>query len=145
MLSALFLSLLTVVAPSAHAGELDSLIHSLNVQADADLGAFKTRLSAHFGVPGPEINVLISNVDTPADAYMCLRVGQIANQPTEIVVREYKANRGKGWGVIAKNLGIKPGSKEFHELKSGDFTSGKEAGESTGKGKKNGKRQGHGK
>jgi len=145
MLSALFLSLLTVVAPSAHAGELDSLIHSLNVQADADLGDFKTRLSAHFGVPGPEINVLISNVDTPADAYMCLRVGQIANQPTEIVVREYKANRGKGWGVIAKNLGIKPGSKEFHELKSGDFTGGKEAGESRGEGKKNGKGKGHGK
>jgi hypothetical protein len=47
--------------------------------------------------------------------------------------------------VIAKNLGIKPGSKEFHELKKGDFTSGKETGESTGKGKKNGKGKGHGK
>ena len=134
MLATLFLSLLAVLAPSTHASELDSFIHSLNVQADADLGAFKARLSAHFGVPGPEINVLISNVDTPADAYMCLRVGQIANQPTETVLREYKSNRGKGWGVIAKNLGIKPGSKEFHELKSGDFTNGKEKGESTGKG-----------
>ena len=25
----------------------------------------------------------------------------------------------KGWGVIAKNLGIKPGSEEFHALKTG--------------------------
>jgi len=145
MLSALFLCLLSIPSPSARAGELDSFIQSLNIEANADFGAFKARLSASFGVPVPEINVLISNVETPADAYMCLKAGQIAKQPADIVLREYKANKGKGWGVIAKNLGIKPGSKEFHELKRGDFAGGKESGESTGKGKMNGKGKGRGK
>jgi len=59
----------------------------------------------------------MANVKTPGDAYMCFRVGQLASKPVEVVTKEYQGNKGKGWGVIAKNLGIKPGSKEFHELK----------------------------
>ena len=133
IVAALFLSFLAVFAPSTHAGELDSFIHDLNIQAEADLGGFKARLSAHFGVPAPEINVLIGKVDTPADAYMCLRVGQVANQPTETVLREYKANKGKGWGVIAKNLGIKPGSEEFHALKRGQDLYSNNEGKAKGK------------
>jgi hypothetical protein len=53
------------------------------------------------------------------------------------VLREYKSSKGKGWGVIAKSLGIKPGSKEFHELKrSQDLYNGQN---SKGKGKGKGK------
>jgi len=33
------------------------------------------------------------------------------------VVKEYDVNKDKGWGVMAKNLGIKPGSDAFHSLK----------------------------
>ena len=36
---------------------------------------------------------------------------------------EYRNNKGQGWGVIAKNLGIKPGSDEFHALKAGRLSS----------------------
>jgi hypothetical protein len=31
----------------------------------------------------------------------------------------YKQNQGKGWGVMAMNMGIRPGSPEFKELKTG--------------------------
>jgi transketolase len=30
----------------------------------------------------------------------------------------YNKNKGKGWGVIAKEMGIKPGSDQFKRLKS---------------------------
>jgi len=40
--------------------------------------------------------------------------------------------------VIAKNLGIKPGSEEFHALKKGDFK-GDDADVGKGKGKEKGK------
>ena len=30
---------------------------------------------------------------------------------------EYNRSKGEGWGVIAKNMGIKPGSTAFHNLK----------------------------
>jgi hypothetical protein len=62
-------------------------------------------------------------------------VGEVARQPQEVVLREYQANKGKGWGVIAKNLGIKPGSREFHELKKGVDGGGPGKGHGKGKGK----------
>jgi hypothetical protein len=122
--------------PALASSNLDVFVSNLNVQAQADLGAFKVRLSTQFGVPATRVEAVMAGVKTPGDAYMCFRVGQVASKPVEVVTREYQANRGKGWGVIAKNLGIKPGSKEFHELKKGNFNAGdSESGKGKGKGK----------
>jgi hypothetical protein len=134
---AIFLSF-SLAWPVFASGDLDSFVRSVNVQAQADLGAFRVRLSTQFGIPLPKIDALMMRVATPGDVYMCLRVGQIASTPIETVMREYRDNRRKGWGTIAKNLGIKPGSKEFHALKSGDFN-GNDSGKSKGKGKGKGK------
>ena len=118
------------------ASDLDGFLGSLNVQAQADLGGFKVKLSTQFGVPVPQVETVIARVQTPADAYMVLKVGEVARQPQETVLKEYSANKGKGWGVIAKNLGIKPGSKEFHELKRGfDGGDSDKGGKGKGKGK----------
>jgi hypothetical protein len=116
-------------------GDLDSFVGSLNVQARADLPGFKVKLSAQFGVPVAQVDTVFAAVQTPADAYMVLKVGEVARQPQEVVLREYQANKGKGWGVIAKNLGIKPGSPEFHELKKGVDGGGPGKGHGKGKGK----------
>ena len=134
-------SLALFLASAAFASsDLDRFVKSLNVQAQADLGAFKFRLSTQFGIPIPKIDSLMVKVATPGDAYMCLRVGQLAAHPVDAVVREYQSNKAKGWGVMAKNLGIKPGSKEFHALKKGDFSD-----DDNGSGKGNGKGKGKGK
>ena len=132
---------LLLSSPVFASGDLDSFIKSLNVQAQADLGAFKVKLSTQFGVPVPKVEAMMATVRTPGDAYMCLRVGQVASQPVEVVMKEYQAHKGKGWGVIAKNLGIKPGSKEFDTLKKGDLNgydsdSGRRKGKGKGKEKK---------
>ena len=127
-----------LTSPAFASSDLDSFIKSVNIQAQADLGAFKVRLSSQFGVPVPKIEAIMASVETPGDAYMCFRVGQVASQPVEVVTKEYQAHKGQGWGVIAKNLGIKPGSKEFHALKKGDL-SGDDASAGKGKGKGKGK------
>ncbi len=138
-LSSIFLTLFLSSLALA-SSDLDGFINTLNVEAKANLGAFKVRLSTQFGVPVPKVEAIMTSVGTPGDAYMCFRVGQVASQPVEVVVKEYQAHKGQGWGVIAKNLGIKPGSREFHALKKGDF-SGDDASapESKGKGKGKGK------
>jgi hypothetical protein len=128
---ALLLSL-AFIATVAVAGDLDSFIRSLNIRAQADSGGFKAEISARFGVPIAQVDAVMASVESPADAYMVFRVGQLAEQPIQVVVNEYTQNRGKGWGVIAKNLGIKPGSAEFHALKEGY---GNQEGSSRGKGK----------
>jgi hypothetical protein len=136
-LSIIFLFLLLSL-PAWGASALDGFIKNVNVQAQADLGAFKVKLSTQFGVPMPKVEALMVNVATPGDAYMCLRVGQVASQPVDVVVKEYQAHKGKGWGIIAKNLGIKPGSKEFQALKKGEFN-GDDGDFGKGKGKGKGK------
>ncbi|ABB31156.1 hypothetical protein GeomeDRAFT_2564 [Geobacter metallireducens RCH3] len=118
----LFLLALTFTATAAlAAGGLDYFLGNLNVQARADMSGFAGRLSAQFGVPGVQVSATLGTVKEPADAFMIYQLGQMTHQPYQRVLQTYQSNRGKGWGVIARSLGIKPGSAEFHALKRGDF------------------------
>lgn len=125
------------------AGGLDAFLNDLNVQARADMNGFSAKVSAQFGVPVPRVQAVIKMVDRPSDAFMCFQLGEMSRKPYDTVVNVYKSDKGKGWGVIAKNLGIKPGSREFHALKRGDFaltgTPGGDAGPGKGKGKGKGR------
>jgi hypothetical protein len=130
-------------------GGLDGFMSDLNVQARADMGGFSARLSAQFGIPEVQVRTVIGSVREPADAFLCLQLGDWAHRPVEQVIGVYKTNQGKGWGVIAKSLGIKPGSPEFHALKRGDLVfSGEPTGNrygGHGKGSGKGKGKGHNK
>jgi hypothetical protein len=96
-------------------------IKDFNIQAEADSSGFRAGLATRFKIGDAEISAVLGNVQNPADAYMVFRLGEIAHQPVERVLGDYKKSQGKGWGVIAKGLGIKPGSPEFHALKQGDY------------------------
>jgi hypothetical protein len=116
-------------------------MNDFSIKAEADSSEFKARLGARFKIGNTEIHAVLSNVDNSADAYMVLRLGEMAGIPTDEVVKKYKSRKGKGWGALAKSLGIKPGSQEFHALKNGDDLYGKERkvkikGKDKGKGKK---------
>lgn len=140
------LTLLALSPLGAFAGGLENFLANVNVQARADLPGFSARVSTQFGVPIPQVQAVIGSVHEPADAFMIFQLGQMSGQPTERVLRSYKSGKGRGWGVIAKELGIKPGSADFHALKSGNlsFSGHPDGGQtSPGKGKGNGK--GHGK
>jgi hypothetical protein len=130
-----------VTVPGVAAASLDSFLGSVNAQARVDLPGFHAKVSAQFGVPVPQVEAVLARVATPADAFMVFQLGQMAHRPPETVIHTYQAHKGKGWGVIAKELGIKPGSREFHALKSGDLVYG--GGPSEGGGKGKGKGKGH--
>ncbi|MFA5139407.1 MAG: hypothetical protein WC728_09260 [Elusimicrobiota bacterium] len=119
----------TVTKPDLDFGDL---LKNLNVEAQADFGKFVGKLSAQFGHPAEKVEAVIKSVDNPGDAYMALKIAETTKKPVDDVVKEYSANKGKGWGAIAKNLGIKPGSKEFKALKA----EGKGKGEEKAKGGK---------
>ena len=128
-----------LVSSAALAGDFDWL-RDLNIQAEADPSGFRARLGARFKIGDAEIRTVLGNVQEPADAYMVLRLAEMSRQPTDYVVDQYRSGSGKGWGALAKNLGIKPGSKEFHALKNGDDLQ-----DDANKGKgKNGKGKGKG-
>jgi hypothetical protein len=109
------------LAGPAHA-DLESFLRRVDAQAREDLGRFSVKLSTQFGIPVPKVDEIIKRVPAPADAFMVLQLGQMTGKPPDSVVRTYESNRGRGWGAVAKELGIKPGSPEFHALKRGDLS-----------------------
>ncbi len=131
-------------ASLAHA-DLDDFLSKLNDQAKTDLNRFSAKVSAQFGVPVPTVDDILKKVAAPADAFMVLQLGLMAHKQPEAVLQTYQGNKGKGWGVIAKELGIKPGSPEFHALKRGDFAlTGEQGSETPGRGRGKGKGRGKG-
>jgi hypothetical protein len=100
---------------------LDEFLHNLNVQAQANREGFSATLSSQFHVSGTEVEVVLGSVHDPADAFMVLQLGQMSRQPTAAVLSVYQNHAERGWGAIAQELGIKPGSAEFHALKRGDL------------------------
>jgi len=115
MLFAVSITLL-FVSSAAVAGDFD-WIRNFNIKAETDPSGFRARLATRFKIGDAQIKIVLNNVENPSDAYMVLRLGEMSKQPTENVIEKYKS--GKGWGALAKSLGIKPGSKEFHALKRG--------------------------
>jgi hypothetical protein len=114
------LSLLSPLA--AFAGGLDGFLSNINIQARADLPGFSAKISTQFGVPATQVQAVVRSVREPADAFMVFQLGQMSGHSPERVMEVYGPGKGKGWGVIAKELGIKPGSAEFHALKNGNLS-----------------------
>lgn len=124
--------LLLLASSAAAAGDFD-WVKDFNIWAQADPTGFRARIAARFQIGDAQITAVLGNVSGPADAYIIFRLGEMLRQPTDLVLREYRTSKGKGWGVIAKNLGIKPGSAEFHALKNGQDLYNGNAGKAKGK------------
>jgi hypothetical protein len=139
--------LVLVATVAAAGGGLEGFLDNLNVQARADMHGYSVKLSTQFGVPLAQVQAVIQKVGAPADAFMCFQLGHMSRNPYDKVVQTYETHRGQGWGVIAKSLGIKPGSPEFHALKNGDFVFDGRPQDAAGnnKGKGQGKGKGHNK
>jgi len=120
-----FLTSLVLMAP-ALAGDFDWL-NNLNIQAQADSSGFKMQLATRFKIGSADVQAVIGNVESPSDAYMVFRLGELSHKPIQEVLHVYRSGKRHGWGAMAQQLGIRPGSAEFHALKRGhDLNSGHE-------------------
>jgi hypothetical protein len=100
--------------------ELDTALVSINNSAKKNLKDFILDLSKTFNHPLEKLEKMINDYKMePADAYMTMQVSKQSGKKVEEIAESFSKNRDKGWGVIAKEMGIKPGSKEFHALKDG--------------------------
>ena len=95
---------------------LDAELNVSNTEAERDLPLFKKNLTLEFGVSAPKIESLLK-IMKPAEALLAIRISTISKKSLDLVMQTYKVNKDKGWGYIAKQMGIKPGSPEFHALK----------------------------
>ncbi|MFA4915974.1 MAG: hypothetical protein WC560_04810 [Syntrophales bacterium] len=129
--------LLASSASVAAASDFDWM-PNFNIQAQADPSGFRAKIATRFNIGDAQITTVLSNFPKPADAYVALRLGEMSGKPIDYVTEQYKEGKDRGWGALAKSLGIKPGSPEFHALKRGDDLYGQKGkGKGKGKGKKN--------
>ncbi len=132
--------------PAMAGGGLDAFLSNVNIQARADMNGFSAKVSAQFGVPEAQVKIVLGKVNNePADAFMVFQLGQMANKSPDTVLQTYQANKGRGWGALAQELGIKPGSPEFFALKRGDLHFGPNQGDDeAGPGRGHGRGHGRG-
>lgn len=140
LFSVLLVSLLC--SGPALANGLEDFLSRVNIQARTDLRQFTAKVSAQFSVPQVQVQAVLKKVSQPADAFMVFQLGQMSQRPPTEVMQVYQDNRHRGWGVIAQQLGIRPGSAAFHALKRGDLHYGPGGGGYDGN--EGGPGQGHG-
>ena len=116
--------------------ELDADLNRINTSAKLDFGVFKTEMALSFNIEEKRIDHLRTSVKMePAEIYFALELSRISGKHIDNVVEVYENNKEKGWGFIAKQLGIKPGSPEFHKLKENTRNKGSKGKEKGNKGK----------
>lgn len=109
---------LLLSAGLALAGDFDLMLKEIDLEASTDIGGYKATLALDFGASDRTISFLLEKERMRAgDAYMALKISKVSGKSIEAVVSEFNRSKGQGWGAIARNLGIKPGSAEFHALK----------------------------
>jgi hypothetical protein len=119
-----FLALLfngVAFAQQAKTGDrkLDSWLGKINERAKADPDGFIRHLSQKLNIPEEEIRQAKERHGLSyGDTYMATALSRLSKRPVGAVAEDYGQNRGRGWGVMALNMGIKPGSPEFHQMKA---------------------------
>lgn len=123
--------------------QLDADLNIINARASTDFGPFKADVSVLYNISEKKIDDMHEIVHmAPGEIYFALEISKLSRTSIDHVITVYKENKGKGWGYIAQEAGIKPGSSEFHQLKnhaSSKSYKGQHKEKGKGKSKGNGK------
>ena len=96
---------------------LEASLNDIGASAKVDMAGFQAEISLTWGQPVSGVQLALSQGLQPAEVYFAAALANISGKPLTTVVELYKKDKAKGWGALAKELGIKPGSKEFKALK----------------------------
>lgn len=101
--------------------EIDQHLQEINVYANSEYESFKNDLSIKFGISTRDVDRYVREEKVrPGDLYYACSISSVSGREVNDVIGIYKEK--KGWGVLAQEYGIKPGSKEFQKLKGKTLT-----------------------
>jgi len=112
----IFTLLLFIFAAPAVADDF-AWVKDFNIHAQNNPTGFRASLAARFDLSSTQTLAVIRSCDSPADAYIIMRLCEMSGKPESYVTDEYRRYKDKGWGYMASCLGIKPGSEDFRSLK----------------------------
>ncbi len=96
---------------------LEKDLHKINLITKFNMAEFSSKVARAWGTS--ERNVLIGfRYGLNAyEVYLVIALARLSGRQPITVITMYTRNKHKGWGALAKNLGIQPGSKQFRRLK----------------------------
>jgi acyl carrier protein len=100
--------------------ELDEFLEEIDELESLDYAGLLLKLSENFGVEVEELEALIAEGRSPGELWLALEISQISGislADAILLTDGTEGSAGHGWGVLAKMLGMDPGSAEFHDLK----------------------------
>ena len=109
---------LASLSTPANAADFDWTV-AFNAKYQLASDQFFDRMAVRFSMSNDGISTVVSASKDYADAYIIFRLAEISEKPVDRVMDLYQGRKGNGWGVLAKQLGIKPGSDAFKALKAG--------------------------
>ncbi|WP_157062695.1 hypothetical protein [Pseudoxanthomonas dokdonensis] len=98
---------------------VDNRLYEINDYGARYRDPFVREMTGNYGAPRSLVEDLFGRNWSAGDIYYACAIAHIVGIPCLDVVNDYDRNRGQGWGAVAKRMGIKPGSPEFHSLKNG--------------------------
>ncbi len=98
--------------------DLDKILVNLDLEASLSFGAFRANVARIYHLTDSNIQYLTVEIGmTAGDIFLTLEMIRITQKSLNEVVETYQNNRKNGWGAIALELGVLPGSDKFVELK----------------------------
>ncbi len=99
---------------------VDTWLGDMNRYGGRYRDPFVDEMVRYHGAPRDLVTELLVNRHwAPGDVYFACSLASILGRPCRYVVDIWERDHAQGWGAVAKNLGIKPGSPEFHRMKKG--------------------------
>jgi len=99
--------------------KLESDLNVINAHAIVDIGSFKAEMNLSYNLSEKNFDYMHGNLQMePGEIYLAVEISKIAGISLDNVISIYQTDKSKGWGYIAKQAGIKPGSAEFQQLKN---------------------------
>ena len=99
---------------------VDTWLGDMNRYGGRYRDPFIDEMVRYHGAPRDLVtDLLVTRHWAPGDVYFACSLASILGRPCRYVADIWERDHAQGWGAVAKNLGIKPGSPEFHRLKKG--------------------------
>jgi len=99
---------------------VDTWLGDMNRYGSRYRDPFVDEMVRYYGAPRDLVtDLLVTRHWAPGDVYYACALASVIGRPCRYVVDTWERDHAQGWGNVARTLGIKPGSAEFHRLKKG--------------------------
>lgn len=97
--------------------ELNASLTSIMDKFKAHTSDFRYYVTGTYKIHPNKYDFLQSDGMNPNDIYLAAEIAKVTKKSVDDVISVYKKNKGKGWGVIAKESGLNAGTPAFESFK----------------------------